>query len=626
MSNWFKPLRGKPDVRTIIGFDVEGSGAAGGFVCGAIAGYSIREFYTERGAMWERLLDLGSRGAWLFAHNLEYDLPIVAGDDWPTGRITFKTMGVLWAEYDVRNKTAKFYDSLNLFPRFRVVDLGKLLQLPKLKLDRGMLETLQNGYTWGGLSPAEQETVKAYNVRDAEIVQGAVSLMQDTCLAIGGELKGTIASVSMDIYRRTFHRWPWPIVPNDVNEDARSGFYGGRVENFAIGQIEHANLYDTNSLYPSVQRKTRYPHSAHLQKVLHPNSLAGFTNWEGVAKCEVSVPYSFVPPLPWRSQGRLFFPHGLLHGTWPIAELRNAHNYGVRVRSIEWVVGSSVTFNPFEDFIDTLWAMRQTFLAADDRRHAIVKLILNSLYGRFGLNPDNSLYVLTEVGKNIDWSKHRGSVTHDWNGRLLLLSPIENMRPPQYVNVLIAAQVSAEGRLHLHKELDVQGDDALYCDTDSILTTGSIATGDQLGQWREQMHDGTADLLGPKEYALHNAVLGDVAVVKGVPHSVSMDYFKNGVTRFERALRIRESMGQGRNPSEWVEVMRSRGEAVMKRLPVGDATLSPASQLTQPWAVAELRDYLSLASDRPSREVVLNPAPLRVARQARGKRINPQAP
>ena len=41
MPGWFKPLRGKVHIQNILAFDIEGTGEAGGFVCGAIAGDSV---------------------------------------------------------------------------------------------------------------------------------------------------------------------------------------------------------------------------------------------------------------------------------------------------------------------------------------------------------------------------------------------------------------------------------------------------------------------------------------------------------------------------------------------------------------------------------------------------------
>jgi hypothetical protein len=116
-QEWFKPLRSRPRVRRICAFDVEGRGGPGGFVCGAVVSEAGSEFYLDPESMFRSLLDHGARGEWIFAHNLEYDLPIVAGGRLLEGDLLFKSLGMLWATYPAGERKARFYDSTNLFPR-----------------------------------------------------------------------------------------------------------------------------------------------------------------------------------------------------------------------------------------------------------------------------------------------------------------------------------------------------------------------------------------------------------------------------------------------------------------------------------------------------------------------------
>jgi hypothetical protein len=106
------------------------------------------------------------------------------------------------------------------------------------------------------------------------------------------------------------------------------------------------------------------------------------------------------------------------------------------------------------------------------------------------------------------------------------------------MNVFLAAQISAAGRIFLFDELERQGENVVYCDTDSIITHGEIDCDKGLGSWRLQMDHGSADLIGPKEYAIHNERLGSVYKAKGIPSDLASEYFRQ-----TRPYQVRELVG-----------------------------------------------------------------------------------
>jgi hypothetical protein len=124
--------------------------------------------------------------------------------------------------------------------------------------------------------------------------------------------------------------------------------------------------------------------------------------WEGVISCKVKIPDCYIPPLPVHSGRRLFFPIGEVHGEWTILELRRALIAGVTLLSVDWVLGSDVTFNPFQQFTESLFSLRSQYLSSGSQAANFVKLLLNSLYGR-GLNLIVALYNLVRVDENTDW-------------------------------------------------------------------------------------------------------------------------------------------------------------------------------------------------------------------------------
>lgn len=589
MPGWFKPLRGAAHEYQILGFDVEGDGSVEGFVCGAIVGEFVSEFHTDRKLMWRALLHYGAQGFLLYAHNLQYDLPILEGEQFPSGRMTFTRYSMLWAKYKFHGHQARFYDSANLFPRHKLSHVGSLVGLDKLSVDPLILDMLQKGAPWKSFLPSQQEKIRKYVERDAEIVYQGVTMMQELALELGGQLRATISGVAMDVYRRHYHKWPWRVLGPQTNKAIRPAYYGGRVENFVVGQVSGVNMYDVTSLYPSVQREASFPHPSKLKLELEPKISGDWHKWEGIAHAVIEVPETFIPFLPYRHTKRLFFPTGKLEGSWTLLELRRAIEAGATLHAIDWMIGSDVTFNPFCDFVDGLFSLRDFYLAEDMGVANILKLILNSLYGRWGVNPDSGLYELVNIEHETDLGGFQGFTTHDINGVLFAYGKLDGLRPPDYMNVFLAAQISAAGRIFLYDELERQNEDMIYCDTDSIITRGEVKTESGLGGWRSQMEAGRADLIGPKEYALHNRRFGSVYKAKGIPSKLAGEYFQTGVARFFRALPIREAIASGQRPSTWVETLRSSNLVIPKRWPLGDLALRPGGYCsTRPYQRPEL--------------------------------------
>lgn len=568
MSGWFKPLRSEASPRKILAFDIEGTGERDGFICGAVVGESVNAFYTDPERMYRDLRAYALDGYWVYAHNLQYDLPILEGERFPQGELLFTRDRLLWAKYRQGKRVGRFFDSGNLFPRHSVSAIGEMVGYPKDDLPVEILRDLARGRKLHSFQPGTREIIRHYCMRDAEIVYFGVFMLQELSLALGGQLMPTISGISMDLFRRKYHKYPWPVVGPETNKLCRPAFYGGRVENFVLGQVEGANMYDITSLYPFVQSRVSYPHPNHLRLDIAPGLNGPFWRGEGVLYAQVRIPDTFVPTLPYRYNKRLFFPVGSMRGTWTILELKRALAWGAVLERIEWVLWSPVVFNPFQDFVSDLFSMRSYYLERKEGQANLVKLILNSLYGRWGLNPHGGLYQMVNLENEMDLEKMGGYTTHNLYGHLVAFGPLEVKRQPDYVNVMIAAQVASAARLYLLDELIHQGEDLLYCDTDSILTRGEIQTSPGLGGWRVEMQNGRADMIGLKEYALHNAMTGTRYVAKGVPRSVAAEYIQTGTARFFRALGIREALREGRLPSTWIETFKTHQTEFPKRYPL----------------------------------------------------------
>ena len=574
-------------------FDVQGGGGLSGFACGSLVTDAGTRFFTDREDMQRSVMTQAHRRAWTFCHGLQYDLPLLEGERFPSGSLLFTRYNLLWATYTIAGRKFKLYDSLNLFPRLSTINLAEMVQLRQEVLPLPIRRQLAEGRPWSHFSESDQALIKAFSMREAEILYAALQSMQEIALTLGGSLRPTISGMSMDIFRRRFMQWPWPVVGPKTNALARPAFYGGRVENFAYGQIPGVNLYDVNSLYPFVQSQTKFPHPHYLRLEIGPRSLSPFSRWEGVCQCTLMVPDRFVPPLPYRFDKRLFFPFGRMSGCWTLAEIRHALETGCILDKIEWVLGSPVLFNPFVDFVETLYHARSEFRNTRPEAAGLVKLLLNSLYGRWGLNPAGGLSVLVNLDTPDPVQLNQGARTFITPFGLYAYQPLETTHQPDYVNVLIAAQIAGAARLHLLDELEYQNEQLAYCDTDSVITRGQLGEGQGLGAWRLEMSMGSADLVSPKDYSI-TPVGGDIRyTTKGVPVEVSAEYFTQGMARFRRALSVREAIQAGRQPTEWVQTYKSRGYHLPKRQAADPMlNLSGGWTSTAPYSTSQLAEVV----------------------------------
>lgn len=396
----------------------------------------------------------------------------------------------------------------------------------------------------------------------------------------------------MDVFRRHYLTDWWPTPDPALQDFCRPAFYGARTEPYRLGVVENVNVYDANSLYPSVQSTIKLPDPRALTFDTSPSGFAVVDCFEGVAQAVIDVPEMYSPPLPQRSVGRLFFPTGRIAGCWPLVEIRHALASNARLVQLDWVFYSTRSFNPFADFLNALFDLRSTLRQAGDEKQRILKALLNAAYGRYGVHSDGRLTKLVAYDPDVPEDEYAGGEIKDYGGRLYVLHPVGWGHTPGYANVFFAANISAGARIRLHRDLLLSGEMTCYCDTDSVMTYGHLPTGSGLGEMRCE-HEGIDALIAaPKEYQLTLHGREVVTHVKGVPLGLREAYMATGQVRFRSPVGIKEAMQSHHTAGEWLLRSKTRGTAVSKRKVTGSDPLSSQAYLTEPWDQAELRAAL----------------------------------
>jgi hypothetical protein len=548
-----------------------------------------RYTFTEAGEMLEYLTSSRFRGYWIFAHNLEYDLGVLTSGRMSPFTCVFTKSRMLSAEIkNPAGHTWHFYDSANVFVGHTVEQLGELVHTPKLRLHPQVESHLRHGRPLADLTPDDQWRVLSYCLRDSEIVYQALSLLQHELLSLGGQLQSTIAGIAMDLYRRSYLREPWPAVYPQINSLARTAYYGARTEPYRLGRVEGVSGYDISSLYPSVQAAIQFPHPGALTLELSPASPAHTLSFEGVSRATVDVADQAVPPLPARVGYHLYFPTGRIEGSWTHLELRHALDHGATLKSLDWSLFSTRTFQPFDEFIEAMYERRLLHASSNDVRARLFKLILNSSYGRYGLDMSDPIQRLEPVDTGNWPNGYQGTEFKLIQGQPYVLRDVDNLPQPAYVNVPIAAYVAAGARVRMHHELSQHYDALAYTDTDSLWTTEPIEETPGLGGMRLEHARADLWIVAPKEYAVFSGESVIAAHAKGIPEQARLYYLRYGHASFDSPVRVREGMRDERQIAVWIRRLRQARRQHPKRALWELRRTGGDYWTTRPWNLEEI--------------------------------------
>lgn len=438
---------------------------------------------------------------YIFAHNWNFDGSILYT------ATTLHSLG--WNTLQYINEKPPFFlrvvkdkrfvcliDTLNFFTT-SLADLGVSIGIPKLAMprDSGAAETWDN-----------------YCRRDVEVLQVAVeSFIRFIIMEDLGNFRPTLASQAMNAYRHRFMHHFILIHDNEkVCELERDSYYGGRVENFFLGEVNEKLYYlDVNSLYPFV-----------MGSELYPNVLRGTAVTltlpqlklllEGYCVTARVVIETDEPVYPFRTRDRLLFPIGRMETTLSTPELIHAlrHNRIRSVGRVAWYQKADL----FSDFVATLYAQRQQYARNGNPAFAFLcKILLNSLYGKFGQSGRNWETVRpAEPTDPVEWweQDEKDGPVVKYRIRFDLVQRLEKDDESRDSFPAIAAHVTAYARMHMWRLMQNAGyPHVFYSDTDSLVVDEigfrSLAANIsefELGMLKVEDVANNATFYGPKDY------------------------------------------------------------------------------------------------------------------------------
>lgn len=308
----------------------------------------------------------------------------------------------------------------------------------------------------------------------------------------------TVASQALKVWR-TFINDPVPSITGKKDEFVRRSYFGGRTEIFKpfFQKADDRLLksYDVNSLYPSIMRDNDMPTKFDCETNRYYENRMGFYD------IEIEVPDMYVPPLGAKFESiddRLIFPTGRFRGTFSSIEINYALSLGCKIRKVHIGLLFKNGGKIFKDYVETLYDIRKK-AEKNSVDSVLAKLLLNSCYGRAGLNTDREQLVFDNGEAGLDPIMEIQDSSD--RSQIVRLAKKQIVLDTSWTNVAIAAWVTSCARIHMHKLIQQAPEDMYYMDTDSLKTTHTYDRNDaDLGKLKLEYSSTRAAFLLPKTY------------------------------------------------------------------------------------------------------------------------------
>lgn len=382
-------IHGKIFIKKIIAFDTETHDNNQQFTLGSTYDGTEHKIYYDKETMRKYLLDKRHQNTLLCATNLQFDFCALEDlKNFKDYNIISRSGRFIQVKKQVKYENKKyqghdvvfanvFIDSLNHYAG-SVESAGKIINIHKLEQPYFLGQEPRNSDEWNELL--------TYNKQDTKVTYELMKFLQDTYNHLGCEMKTTISSTALDLWKRKY--LPCELIREDyilgfrIKDEIFKTYYGGRTEIYGRGLLKSTNkkkwrLLDFNSLYPSCMLN-KFPLP---QSIVKPENktIENIKEYEGFSDVEIECDYMFYPLLPYRDfkLGKLIFPVGRWRSSYTHLELRRALELGYRINKIHSQYIYKKTFYPFRDYVNDLYNKRLEYKNDNNPMEVVVKLFLN---------------------------------------------------------------------------------------------------------------------------------------------------------------------------------------------------------------------------------------------------------
>lgn len=449
-----------------------------------------------------------NRTIYIFAHNCFFDFMIIGGFEyafkygWELKKPPIADKGLFYLEL-VRHRCKIVFVNLGNWFKASLAELGRVVGYDKYVM------------------PTESDSFEKwylYCKRDAEVVEKVYDAYVDFLRSHGfNVISFTLAGQAFTIFINHFCTEPIYVHAHDevINLERRA-YHGGRNEAFRLGLIEGPIYeYDVKSMYPSVMRDNLFP--VKLVKYIENPSIYKYIRLRkqgylviadlDVETCEPVVPFK---------DKRLMAPVGRFRTVLTNVEIDYLLMIGGKIHKIyalAYYRGAKI----FESYVDYFYTKKEE--ASREKNvvyYTFYKLLLNSLYGKFGQKSPRWRYAgkVDDVNKieyraSVDLNTKRRMTVRQYAG---IVEVTDEEGESAHSFVAISAFVTAYAWVKLVNYLRIAGwENVYYCDTDSLFVNEegsrrlveSGCVGDDLGMLELKSVIPRMRINGLKDYELY---------------------------------------------------------------------------------------------------------------------------
>jgi DNA polymerase type B, organellar and viral len=345
----------------------------------------------------------------------------------------------------------------------------------------------------------------------------------------------TLPSLAFAIFRSNFMTENTvPQLSGQIAEDIRQSYTGGSVDMYIPENKSNKTIYcyDVNSLYPSVMRNNSMPigNASYFVgdiRAIDPESFGFFY-------CEITAPNNLKHPILQTHVKtvnglRTMAPLGQWNDMLFSVEMDNAISLGYKIE-ILW----GYTFekaNIFKDYVDFLYNFRLNYPKSDPMNY-IAKILLNSLYGRFGMDDNFTEVSVIHMDFYNDFeNKYLDNIKSSIKlGEYYLIefaydkNQIENEQTTHNISIGVASAITAYARIEMSQFKNNSDINLYYTDTDSVYVDkplpDHLIDSKILGKLKLENICTKAIFLSPKVYCLLTDSGKFIYKVKGLKHDV----------------------------------------------------------------------------------------------------------
>lgn len=424
-----------------------------------------------------------------------------------------------------------------------------LLPLPLIKLVKDFLSIDDSAYfeDKANVTTIQGSTLIEYCAKDAIYLHLALIKYEYFLTRFKCKLKLTTPAIAFEIYTKYFinediYKWFSPINRKSFFD---TGYYfGGHSEKFVSGKYVFRNVYyyDVNSLYPYIMRSTKFNNGNLIRVKPTLKKLKELISTDSLFFCEIELNID--------SELLRFFP--------VLDEVNNINKYPFGVHKIKCseigikfilkygeysnilsistllIYDEGIDFFPFADYVDTFFGIRRN----EKGFNVLAKLMLNSLYGKFGEK-------LVRQCKYLNSTEEYPESIQVLLNEFTLSTFTEESAPykKRFNRLDIAGKITEGARLltaEFINQIRLNGGNVYYTDTDSIITDyqleGSplshLVHDKELGKLSNEIgYKDNAIILGVKMYSFYKSGKKARKGIKKMTHDDFKDIIR-GKTRF----------------------------------------------------------------------------------------------